>query len=71
MVLKLVSSVDQDVEIGGETIEIAENEGILTEYSHKYTLDGFAGMARKAGFEVAKVWTDKDELFSVQYLVHR
>ena len=42
-------------------------EAILTEYSHKYTLKGFARMAHDAGFEVEKVWKDPDKLFSVQY----
>ncbi|MBU2675602.1 MAG: L-histidine N(alpha)-methyltransferase, partial [Gammaproteobacteria bacterium] len=32
-----------------------------------YTLEGFADMAKAAGFRVEKVWTDKDRLFSVQY----
>ena len=65
--LRLVSSEPQEVSIGDEEIEIDENEAILTEYSHKYTLEGFARMAGEAGFDVAHVWTDDDELFSVQY----
>ena len=48
-------------------IELADGETILTEYSHKYTLDGFAEMAGNAGFTVEKVWMDADRLFSVQY----
>ena len=67
--IKLISSRKQAVSIGGEEIEIADGESILTEYSHKYTLDGFAEMARHAGFHVEKVWTDPKCLFSVQYLV--
>ena len=47
----------------------AAGEAILTEYSHKYTLEGFAAMAQKAGFAVRQVWTDDDGLFSVQYCV--
>jgi len=69
VVLKLVSSRDQDVEIAGKAVHIAKGEGILTEYSHKYTLGGFATLAEAAGFRVKKVWTDPDELFSVQFLV--
>ena len=67
MVIELISSRDQMVSSGDERIEIADGERILTEYSHKYTLDGFAAMAETAGFEVAKVWTDPRQLFSVQY----
>ncbi len=66
--IRLISDRDQAVTIGGEEIEIAEGEGILTEYSHKYTLEQFAEMAGQAGFDVAQVWTDADELFSVQFL---
>ena len=65
--LRLVNAEEQDVTIGGEQITIEADEAILTEYSHKYTMDGFAAMAARAGFTVEKVWTDADELFSVQY----
>ena len=65
--IRLVSAKDQAVTIGGETIEIAKGEGILTEYSHKYTIDGFAEMAESVGFRIARVWTDERQLFSVQY----
>ncbi len=65
--LRLDSATDQSIELGDETIEIAAGEAILTEYSHKYTLEGFAAMTREAGFEVRKVWMDEDRLFSVQY----
>ena len=67
--IRLVSSRNQAVSIGGEEFEIASGEAILTEYSHKYTLDGFADMAQEAGFHVEKVWTDPQQLFSVQYLL--
>ena len=69
MVIELISDRDQIVTNGNETIAIGDGEAILTEYSHKYTLEGFAAMANAAGFEVQKVWTDADQLFSVQYCV--
>ena len=69
MVIELISSRDQVVNAGGERIEVAAGEAILTEYSHKYTLEGFAAMAQKAGFAVRQVWTDDDGLFSVQYCI--
>jgi hypothetical protein len=31
-------------------------------------LPGFAGLARRAGLAVRRVWTDPGQLFSVQYL---
>ena len=69
VVLRLISEKRQAVNIGGEQVTIAKDEGILTEYSHKYTLEGFAAMAEAAGFRVEKVWMDPDQLFSVQFLV--
>ncbi len=68
VVIELVSQTDQTFEVGDKEFDIADGEAILTEYSHKYTLDGFAAMAEKAGFGVEKVWTDADRLFSVQFL---
>ncbi len=67
--LSLVSARPQDIRVGEESIRIEEGEDILTEYSHKYTLEGFAEMAGHAGFTVDTVWTDDNELFSVQYCV--
>lgn len=67
--MRLTSSKDQTITTGDEEISIAAGEAILTEYSHKYTLDGFATMAQSAGFQVKKVWVDSERLFSVQYCV--
>ena len=69
MEMRLVSSCAQIVTAGDAEILIGDGEAILTEYSHKYTLDGFAEAASSAGFEVRKVWTDAKALFSVQYCV--
>ena len=66
--LRLVSDKDQEFNVGNESFSIAKDEAILTEYSHKYTLEGFEEMARKAGFSVEHVWMDEDRLFSVQFL---
>ena len=65
--MRLDSTTDQRIRLGDEEIAIAKGEAILTEYSHKYTLEGFAALAREAGFEVTRVWTDANDLFSVQY----
>jgi len=67
--LRLVSETDQQFRLGGESFRIDKDEAILTEYSHKYTLESFAAMAEAAGFRVARVWMDAERLFSVQYLV--
>jgi dimethylhistidine N-methyltransferase len=67
--IRLVSEQDQEFTLGRESFSIARDEAILTEYSHKYTLEGFAAMAEAAGFRVERVWMDAERLFSVQYLV--
>lgn len=65
--IRLINETPQTVHVGGSKVVIEGGEGILTEYSHKYTLDGFAKMAEGAGFKVERVWMDADRLFSVQY----
>ena len=67
--IRLVSELDQEFSLGHESFSIGKDEAILTEYSHKYTLEGFAAMGEAAGFHVERVWMDADRLFSVQYLV--
>ena len=69
MEIRLISGKYQIVTNGDERIEINDGESILTEYSHKYTLEGFAKVVERAGFEVRKVWMDQNNLFSVQYCV--
>lgn len=69
VVIELVSTRQQTAHLGGATILLDKGETILTEYSHKYTLDGFAAMAGVAGFTVSKVWTDPNQWFSVQLLL--
>ena len=71
VVVELVSRTRQVVHIGDVEIEFADGESIITEYSHKYTLDGFADMAETAGFKVRHVWTDPQQWFSVQYCVRK
>jgi len=68
VVIKLISQADQSFQLGDTAFNIADGEAILTEYSHKYTLGGFAAMAGAAGFTVEKIWTDAERLFSVQFL---
>ena len=65
----LISIKDQAFSIDGRTFTMQKGERILTELSHKYSLDGFAELAGRAGFTVGKVWTDAGKKFSVQYLL--
>jgi len=66
--MHIVSQKDQIVEIGSEIVSFEEGQSIWTESSYKYSLDNFRDLAKKAGFEVVKVWKDEKDLFSVQYL---
>lgn len=67
--LSVVSNKRQEVRIGEHRFQFEENEPILTEYSHKYTIDGFARMAAEVGFELHRSWTDASQLFAVLHLV--
>jgi len=66
--MNLVSLKNQSVSIAGREVVFDEREHIVTEYSHKFSRQQFAELASEAGFKVVKVWTDPEELFSVQYL---
>lgn len=66
--MHLVSLVNQVVDIRGECIHFEKGETIWTESSYKFSLDEFAKLAAESGFTVDTVWTDEDNLFSVQYL---
>lgn len=66
--MHLVSLDDQSVHVAGETVHFHAGESMVTEYSYKHTLPGFAALAAQAGWSVNKVWTDEPRWFSVQYL---
>lgn len=63
----LRSTKTQIVTVAGERVSFEQGETIHTEDSHKYTLDGFAALAGRAGFHVDTVWTDERSYFSVQH----
>lgn len=65
----LVSRRAQRVHVDGHAFTFARGEPILTEYSHKYTLESFAELAGSAGLVAKRTWTDPDEMFCVQLLV--
>ncbi len=66
--MRLISLKRQTPHINGTTIELAPDEFVVTEHSHKYSLDSFRELAEQAGFSVKALWTDNNDLFSVQYL---
>ena len=63
----LISEMRQRVLIEDRQFDFRAGEKILTEYSYKYTPEGFAALARNAGFEFQKMWSDEARLFGVFY----
>jgi dimethylhistidine N-methyltransferase len=66
--MHLVSTRAQTVHLDSQEFSFEEGEHITTEYSYKYTLPGFAGLALKAGFKLVRNWEDRNHLFSVLFL---
>lgn len=63
----LKSLLNQSVVVSkcGLRIELKRDELIHTEYSHKFTLPQVHRLLEDAGFQVRRVWLDKDRYFSV------
>lgn len=66
--MRVISNIEQSVRIGNATVTLSEGEHIVTEHSHKYDLAQFEAMARKAGFRLARHWSDERDWFSVCFL---
>lgn len=67
--ISLVSQCDQTIGVRDRAFEFADGESIHTEYSHKYTVEGFAELAADAGLTLRKHWTDERKRFAVLHLV--
>jgi len=65
--MHLVSKYNHEFGLDGTRFSLKEGESIITEYSHKYSLEEFEELVSNY-FSVDRVWTDKNRLFSVQYL---
>ena len=66
--MNLVSKIDQTVNVLGHEITFSKGERIHTEHSHKYEIDGFRDLARRAGWTPNRFWTDDRSYFSVHEL---
>lgn len=55
----------QQVGLAGQRFGFAAGERLRTEISCKYAVEEFQDMARRAGFEAARVWLDDAGLFAV------
>jgi len=65
----LRSRVDHEVEVRGRRFRFRAGERIHTENSYKYGIGQFQDLARSAGWQPRRVWTDRYDLFSVHELV--
>jgi dimethylhistidine N-methyltransferase len=66
--MHLISLQEQQVTIDEHVFHFYKGQSIVTEYSHKYTVEHFQKLAGEAGFSCVKTWLDEDKLFSVFYL---
>jgi dimethylhistidine N-methyltransferase len=66
--MHLESRIRQQVRVAGRAFAFRAGETIHTENSYKYTLDGFAELARGAGWTRRAVFTDAKNYFSVHAL---
>ena len=62
----LVSQRDQEVSLGEYRFLFTEGEKIITEYCHKFSLEGFRELASAAGFRHVNTWLDANQWFSIQ-----
>ncbi len=67
--MHLVSTRAQEVAICGRRFRFRAGESIHTENSYKYSIGQFQDLARSAGWQPRRVWTDAGNLFSVHELV--
>lgn len=69
--MHLVCEKNKDIRINSHTFQFTAGERIHTENSYKYHIEEFQRLAQQAGFQAAKIWTDKERLFSVHFLEAR
>jgi dimethylhistidine N-methyltransferase len=67
--MHLVSLARQQARVGAHRFQFEAGETIHTENSCKYSVAEFQALAAEAGFRSAKVWLDRQELFSLHGLV--
>ncbi|HJW37662.1 MAG TPA: L-histidine N(alpha)-methyltransferase [Candidatus Udaeobacter sp.] len=69
--MHLISEIDQFVHLDEQKFHFRRGEKIITEFSYKYAPGEFEALAKKAGFEFVRMWTDDARLFGVFYFVAR
>ena len=66
--MQLISMRAQTVRIGSNARRFEDGEAIVTEYSHKYSIEGFTALLAAAGFATGdrlRCWTDERNWFGV------
>jgi dimethylhistidine N-methyltransferase len=63
--MRLCANAENDVRIGDTHRHFSRGEEILTEYSHKYSIESFAALLDGAGFSYQRYWTDERGWFGV------
>ncbi|HEY2445670.1 MAG TPA: ergothioneine biosynthesis protein EgtB [Rhizomicrobium sp.] len=66
--MHLVSTARQSVMIRGRCFDFEAGETIHTENSRKYTLDGFAALAARAGWSIERSWSSSEPAYAVVLL---
>jgi dimethylhistidine N-methyltransferase len=66
--MHLESLREQTVAVAGRSFRFAAGETLHTENSHKFTIEGFAELARSAGWRLRREWTSADPAFAVVLL---
>jgi dimethylhistidine N-methyltransferase len=67
--MHLINETDQLVNLDEHKFHFLRGDKIVTEFSYKYAPEEFAALARKAGFEFVRMWTDDARLFGIFYFV--
>jgi dimethylhistidine N-methyltransferase len=67
--MHLLSRTEQTVTIKGHRFSFRAGETIHTENSYKYSIEQFQELARAAGWQPRRAWSDAQNLFSVHELV--
>ncbi len=66
--MRLISTCAQTVNFPTSCIEFDAGEYIVTEHSHKYTIEDFALLCEESGWRTRSLWTDNRGFFSIWYL---
>ncbi len=66
--MRLVSALEQTVDLPGARIDFAAGEPIHVSASRKYTSDSLAALATSAGWHVAQTFTDAENRFVVAFI---